>query len=65
MFELIPEDIMRIKNQALVQKFENIRSQMHGEVNKEYYDSKSQADGQIDYDQYQEMLQQINYDIAW
>ena len=61
---MIPEAEMRQKCKSVVSKFEQRKAQLHEDVNKEYYETQNQPNG-IDYEEYQEMLQQINYDIAW
>lgn len=56
-----------MKNDYVIQKYEDIRGQLQKEINKEYYSSMKKADPEerITYEQYQEMLQHINYDVAW
>ena len=58
---------LKVKCDVLVQKYEEIRAQLQQEANKEYYQSKNSPNDneRIGYDQFQEMLQQINYDVAW
>ena len=50
-----------------INKYEEIRQNLQKEVDKEYQASKykTNVDEKITYEQYQEMKQQINYDIAW
>ena len=49
----------------IVKKFTDIRDQLLQEANREYYNSKQNTEEQITFEQYEEMLQQINYDVAW
>ena len=57
----------KAKCDQLIQKYEEIRAQLQQEANREYYNSKNSPneEDRISYDQFQEMLQQINYDVAW
>ena len=49
-----------------IQKFEQVRDQLHKEVDKEYQANRYKTNEEkITFEQYQEMKQQINYDIAW
>ena len=50
-----------------IRKYEEIRQNLQKEVDKEYDDNKDKTneDEKITFEQYQEMKQQINYDIAW
>ena len=47
-------------------KYEEICSNLQREVDREFQSNrKKNNEEQITYEQYQEMKQQINYDIAW
>jgi len=61
------EDEVQMKNEYIIKKYEDIRGQLMKEANKEYYNCMQcqNENERISYDQYQEMLQHINYDVAW
>lgn len=47
-------------------KYEEVRDNLQLEVDKEYQNHRfKKNEEQITFEQYQEMKQQINYDIAW
>ena len=62
-----PRDGGKNNNQHICQKYEQIKDFQQSEANKEYYESIKIPNNPdiITYDQFQDILQQINYDIAW
>lgn len=50
--------------QKLIKKYEQRRVELQDAVSKEYYETQNQPNG-IQYEEYQDMIAQINYDIAW
>ena len=49
-----------------MKKYEEICNNLQREVDREYQSNrKKENEEKITYEQYQEMKQQINYDIAW
>ena len=57
---------LRLQNEQIIRKFEDLKDELEKEVNIEYQESmKKPQNDQISYEEFEEMLQQINYDIAW
>ena len=51
---------------GVVEKYEEIRESLQMEVDREYQQSRyKKNEEKITFEQFQEMKQQINYDIAW
>lgn len=57
---------MMDKRMSVVEKYEEIRESLQAEVDREYQQSRyKKNEEKITFEQFQEMKQQINYDIAW
>ena len=57
---------LREKNDIIEQKYLEIREQLQSEAQNEYQNNRNEQDPEfVSYEQYKEMLQQINYDVAW
>jgi hypothetical protein len=57
---------MNDKRMGVVEKYEEIRESLQMEVDREYQQSRyKKNEEKITFEQFQEMKQQINYDIAW
>ena len=57
---------MNDKRMGVVEKYEEIRESLQAEVDREYQQSRyKKNEEKITFEQFQEMKQQINYDIAW
>ena len=57
---------LREKNKLIAKRYQEVREELQSEAQQEYDNNRNEQDPEfVSYDQYQEMLQQINYDIAW
>ena len=60
------EILLKDRYEQIIHKYEEVRQGLQSEIDREYQSNNSkQNDERISFDQYQEMKQQINYDIAW
>lgn len=63
--ELLSHQELKHKNESLIQKYENMKNQMQDDLRNEYIQRNRSGSNKLSDEQYEGMMLQINFDIAW